>query len=132
MSVIYEIDLIPGIESIIEIYENSGLKRPTADPERIAKMYAHADLVVTAWHQERLVGIARSITDFSYCCYLSDLAVRKDYQHRGIGKKLVELTKEKIGEEAMLLLLSVPTAMDYYPKIGMQKVDNGFIVQRAR
>lgn len=132
MSVIYEIDLIPGIESIIEIYENSGLKRPTADPERIAKMYAHADLVVTAWHQERLIGIARSITDFSYCCYLSDLAVRKDYQHRGIGKKLVELTKEKIGEEAMLLLLSVPTAMDYYPKIGMQKVDNGFIVQRAR
>ena len=132
MSVIYEFDLIPEIKSIIEIYENSGLNRPTADPERIAKMYAHADLVVTAWHQEKLVGIARSITDFSYCCYLSDLAVRKDYQHKGIGKNLVELTKEKIGEEVMLLLLSVPTAMDYYQKLGMQKVDNGFIIKRTR
>jgi N-acetylglutamate synthase-like GNAT family acetyltransferase len=87
---------------------------------------------VTAWDKDKLVGIARSLTDFSYCCYLSDLAVRKDYQKGGIGKKLIALTKEYIGDHAMLLLLSAQTAMDYYPKVGFQKVENGFIIKRTK
>jgi predicted N-acetyltransferase YhbS len=63
---------------------------------------------------------------------LSDLAVRKEYQKSGVGKKLVELTKEEIGEQTTLILLAAPTAMDYYPKIGMQKTDNGFIIKRTK
>lgn len=76
--------------------------------------------------------MARSLTDFSYCCYLSDLAIHPDYQKHGIGKKLIDLTQEKIGEHCMLLLLSVPTAMEYYPKIGFEKVENGFIIKRKK
>jgi len=87
---------------------------------------------VTAWDKDKLVGISRSLTDFCYCCYLSDLAVRKEYQKQGIGKKLIGLTKDKIGELSMLLLLSAPTAMDYYPGVGLQKVDNGFIFKRVK
>ncbi len=94
-------------------------------------MYENAILTVTAWEGSSLVGIARSLTDFSYCCYLSDLAVKKEYQHRGIGNKLIALTKEHIGPQCMLLLLSVASAMDYYPKVGMEKVDNGFIIKRS-
>ncbi|HEY1053829.1 MAG TPA: GNAT family N-acetyltransferase, partial [Emticicia sp.] len=67
-----------------------------------------------------------------WCCYLADLAVRSDYKTSGIGKKLVQLTKEKAGEQSMVLLLSVPTAMEYYPKIGMEKVENGFIIFREK
>lgn len=95
-------------------------------------MYTNSNLIVTAWDKDNLVGIARSLTDFCYCCYLSDLAVRKEYQKRGIGKKLLELTKDKIGEPTMLLLLSAPAAMDYYPKVGLQKVNNGFIINRPK
>jgi predicted N-acetyltransferase YhbS len=95
-------------------------------------MYANSNLVVTAWDDERLVGISRALTDFSYCCYLSDLAVANNYQKAGIGKMLVALTKEFLGDECMLLLLAAPSAIDYYPKIGMEKLDNAFMIKRKQ
>jgi predicted N-acetyltransferase YhbS len=95
-------------------------------------MYANSNLVATAWDEDKLVGVSRSLTDFCYCCYLSDLAVRKDYQSNGIGKKLIELTKNIIGEQTTLILLAAPAAMDYYPKVGFQKIDNGFIIKRTK
>jgi hypothetical protein len=132
MEITYRSDIIPAIEVIIAVYDSSGINRPTYDKERIAKMYANSNLVVTAWDKQLLVGISRSLTDFCFCCYLSDLAVRLEYQKLGIGKKLISLTREKIGEQCMLLLLSAPTAMDYYPNVGFDKVNNGFIINRTR
>lgn len=130
MAIIYKTDITPSTEQIIELYENAGLPRPTHDSERIGKMYANANLIVSAWENDKLIGVSRSITDWVWCCYLADLAVRKDCQASGIGKQLVKITKEKAGEQSMVLLLSVPTAMEYYPKIGMEKVENGFIIFR--
>jgi predicted N-acetyltransferase YhbS len=132
MEITYRSNITPAIEVIIAVYDSSGIKRPTHDKERIAKMYANSNLVVTAWDNNSLVGISRSLTDFCFCCYLSDLAVRKEYQKLGIGKKLISITKEKIGEQCMLLLLSAPTAMEYYPKVGFEKVNNGFIINRSK
>jgi len=128
----YQTTIIPTPVEIIELYNSSGLKRPTDDAHRIAKMYANSNLVVTAWDGDLLVGVARSLTDFCYACYLSDLAVRLEYQKHGVGKELVRLTQEEITEQSMLLLLSAPTAMEYYPKIGMDKVDNGFMFKREK
>lgn len=130
MAIIYKTDITPSTEQIIELYENADLPRPTHDSERIGKMYANANLIVSAWENDKLIGVSRSITDWVWCCYLADLAVRKDCQASGIGKQLVKITKEKAGEQSMVLLLSVPTAMEYYPKIGMEKVENGFIIFR--
>ncbi|TWJ02363.1 acetyltransferase (GNAT) family protein [Mucilaginibacter frigoritolerans] len=132
MEITYKTDFTPSVDDIVEVYDNSGLVRPTTDKERIGKMFKNSDLVVTAWDGDTLVGIARSVTDFCYCCYLSDLAVKKDYQKAGIGKQLVYKTKETIGEQTMLLLLAAPSAMEYYPKIGMDSVDNGFIIKREK
>jgi ribosomal protein S18 acetylase RimI-like enzyme len=132
MQIVYKTDIIPETAAVIAVYENSGLNRPTDDAERIAKMYANSNLIVTAWDVDELVGVARSLTDHCYCCYLSDLAVKKEYQAKGIGRKLIEITKEQIGEQTTLLLLSAPAAMDYYPKVGFQKVDNGFIINRIK
>lgn len=131
MELSYRFDKIPSTEDIITLYNNSGLNRPTADHERIAKMYANSNLIITAWDKDKLVGISRSLTDFCYCCYLSDLAVRQEYKCSGIGKRLIELTKERVGEESMVLLLAAPGAMEYYPKIGLEKVENGFIIKRG-
>lgn len=115
---------------IIELYKNCGLPRPIDDEARIKEMFVNSTLVISAWLGEELIGISRSLTDFVWCCYLADLAVRKDFQKAGIGRKLVELTREKVSEKSMVLLLSVPNALEYYPKIGMEKVENGFIFNR--
>ena len=131
MAITYRLDVTPATEQIINVYKSSGINRPVDDEKRIKKMYDHANLIVTAWKDNELVGIARALTDFCYCCYLSDLAVSKQYQKQGVGKRLIELTKEKIGNQSMLLLLSAPAAMDYYPKVGLQKVENGFIIKRS-
>lgn len=131
MEITYRLDFTPETALIIDLYNSSGINRPTSANKRIAEMYANSNLVVTAWEEDKLVGIARSLTDFCYCCYLSDLAVRKEYQKYGIGKKLIALTNERIGKQTMLLLLAAPSAMDYYPKVGFQKVNNGFIINRT-
>ncbi|HEY5826095.1 MAG TPA: GNAT family N-acetyltransferase [Cyclobacteriaceae bacterium] len=132
MEITYKSDIIPTADQIIELYDNAGLPRPTNDKERIQKMYENSNLIITAWDNEKLVGVSRSITDWSWSCYLADLAIREEYKKSGIGKKLVELTKEKVGEQTMVLLLSVPTAMSYYPKIGFSKEDRSFIIHRSK
>lgn len=131
MSITYQLDLIPSLEQVINLYRSAGLIRPLEDPARIAQMYAHANLVVSAWEGELLVGVARSLTDFCYCCYLSDLAVRDTHKRQGIGRQLVHLTRERIGPATTLVLISAAGALDYYPKLGMAPATNGFIIRRT-
>jgi predicted N-acetyltransferase YhbS len=109
-----------------------GERRPVQDLDRLKRMLQHADLIVTARDGARLVGVSRAITDFSYCCYLSDLAVAFTYQHQGIGKRLIEETHRAAGEETMLVLLAAPAAQEYYPKIGMKAHTSCWITPRAR
>lgn len=115
---------------LAELFRSSGIRRPINDLPRLEKMLKHANLLIGAYVEGRLVGLARALTDFSYCCYLSDLAVAKDYQHHGIGRELVERVKRRVGDQSMLLLLSSPEAMGYYPKIGFEPVANGWIIKR--
>jgi ribosomal protein S18 acetylase RimI-like enzyme len=128
----YSRDCRPTPAQVADLYRSAGLTRPVDDLARLARMLEHANLLVTAWDGEALVGLARTLTDFCYCAYLSDLAVRGDYQRQGIGRRLLALTKEAVGKESMLLLLSVPAAMAYYPAAGMTAVDNGFILKRTQ
>jgi len=96
-----------------------GERRPIKDLTRLERMLRNANVIVTARHAGRLVGISRALSDFSFCCYLSDLAVDAAYQHRGIGKRLIDETHEQAGPETTLILVSAPAAEGYYPKIGM-------------
>lgn len=130
MEIVYKVNRMPSTAQVIELYRNAGLPRPVEDATRISKMFAHSNLVITAWDGDVLVGVSRCLTDFSWCCYLSDLAVHSDYQKKGIGKKLIALSKEKAGEQSMVLLLSVPTALEYYPRAGMEKLNNAFWIAR--
>lgn len=116
---------------VAALFDDSGIRRPTQDLARIAAMLAHANLVVSARQGERLVGVARALTDFSYCCYLSDLAVARDFQRAGVGRELVRRVRERIGPQSMLLLLSAPEAMEYYPRLGFERVENAFLIRRA-
>lgn len=132
MNIVYKINEPVKADDAIRVYESSELARPIDQKERIQKMLDNANLVVTAWDNEKLVGIGRAITDFCYCCYLSDLAVDKHYQKQGIGKNIIAKIQEVIGEETSFLLLAAPKAMEYYPKLGFEKVENGYIIRRKR
>lgn len=128
----YKVNARVSVTEVIELFKSSGINRPVDDVKRIQQMLDNSNLTITAWRGMELVGIARSLTDLCYCCYLSDLAVKKEYQKLGIGKTLIELTKEQVGDQTMLLLLSATPAMEYYPKVGFEKVENGFIIKRMK
>ena len=132
MIIIYKTGVIPVTEAIIELYDKAGLPRPTSDKERIQKMFENSNLVVTAWDNDKLVGISRSITDWVWSCYLADLAVDPGYKKSGIGKGLIQETRNKLGEQSMILLLSVPTALEYYPKVGFEKENRAFMISRVK
>ena len=131
MNITYKIGVIPAPEEVIELFVQAGLKRPT-EPERIALMLKNADLLVTAWQEDKLVGICRTITDWVWCAYLADLTVFTGFKSAGIGKEMIAITRQKLGDQCMLLLLSVPTAFDYYPKVGFNKEDRAFSIERIK
>lgn len=112
-----------NLDAIIELYHAStlGERRPVDNRERMASMLRHANLVVTAWDGDLLVGISRALTDFSFVTYLSDLAVRRSHQKKGIGKELIRRTQALGGKDAKLLLLAAPAAEQYYPHIGFTR-----------
>ncbi len=120
-----------GVQEFADVLRKSTIRRPLDDIGRLTEMLRHANLVLTARDKDgALIGVSRALTDFSYCCYLSDLAVDTAWQGRGVGKALLYDTKRIIGPQAMLLLLSAPDPMTYYPRIGMDTVSNGFIIRR--
>lgn len=127
----YQIENDINPEEFREILINSSLgeRRPVDDFERIIQMVKSANLIITARENGKLIGIARSLTDFVYCTYLSDLAVDKEYQRRGIGKELIKQIKLKT-PKAKLILLSAPKAIEYYPKIGMKKHDYCYFIDQ--
>ena len=109
-----------NLAAAIDLYKAStlGERRPVADAERMAAMIGNANLVVTAWDGDLLVGISRALSDFSYATYLSDLAVRVSHQRRGIGKELIRRTQEAAGTQVRIILLAAPASAEYYGHIG--------------
>lgn len=128
----YRKDFPLAAADIAAVFDASGIRRPTHDLARIVRMFANSNLIISAWHDGKLVGVCRALTDFSYCCYLSDLAVDKAFQKHGIGRELIAKVRSAIGEEVALILLSAPEAMAYYPKVGFERIENGFIIKRTR
>lgn len=129
----YHTDRKISAQEFIDVLKRSSLaeRRPVHDLFKIEMMLQNANILITAWHDNLLVGVSRALSDFSYCCYLSDLAVDEAYQHQGIGKELVRLTHEVSGtNDTSLILLAAPKAANYYPKIGMERFTDCFLIKR--
>jgi len=123
-------DLPISPEQLAGVFARSGIQRPTNDLARLAKMIEHANLLAGAWVDNSLVGVARGLTDFSYCCYLSDLAVDRAYQRMGIGKALIDHFRKKLGDDVMILLVAAPEAKDYYQPLGFEWVERAWRIPR--
>ena len=133
MTIAYAVEADLSADEFVDVLRRSTLaeRRPVDDRARIEKMLTGADLIVTARDAAGvLVGVARSVTDFSYCCYLSDLAVDQACQGQGIGKALMKRTRAEVGQEVTLVLLSAPGAMSFYPHAGLDRFDNCFGLKR--
>jgi ribosomal protein S18 acetylase RimI-like enzyme len=132
LSVLYELEPDLAADEFIDVLRRSTLapRRPVDDRATISSMLRHADVIVTARVARQLVGVSRAITDFSYCTYLSDLAVDVAYQRRGIGRALIQQTHEAAGLATTLILLAAPQAVSYYPHIGMTRHDSCWIAPR--
>jgi GNAT superfamily N-acetyltransferase len=116
------------LDQVIELYHASTLaeRRPVDDRQVMAAMIRHANLVITAWDGDLMVGMARTLTDFSYVGYLADLAVRQSHQRQGIGIQMIKLTREKMGPRSMLVLLAAPEAVSYYPRVGFARHESAW------
>jgi GNAT superfamily N-acetyltransferase len=130
MTIHYKINVHVATQDILRVYNGSGIRRPTHDVPRIEKMFAQANLIASAWEDDKLIGIARALTDHSYCCYLSDLAVDLGYQRQGVGHQLIHAIRDQLSDQVSLILLSAPDAMDYYPKVGFSALTNAFAIAR--
>ena len=117
------------LTDVLEVYRSSGLgeRRPVADTERMAAMVRNANLVVTCRIDGKLVGIARSVSDFAYVTYLSDIAVSGAHQRSGIGRALIDATRKE-APQAKIVLLSAPAATDYYPHIGFTRHNSAWVL----
>lgn len=127
--IIYQVEEKLSIEEFKDVLVNStlGERRPVNDLERLKGMIEHGNLIVTARLDGKLIGVARSVTDFAFCTYLSDLAVDQQYQKSGIGKELIRQTK-LAAPLAKLILLAAPAAVNYYPKIGMKRHEHCYYI----
>ncbi len=122
------------LDQVIELYRTStlGLRRPVDDRATMNDILRHANLVVTAWSGDALVGIARSLTDFSYICYLADLAVHEAHQKHGIGRELVRQTRLNLGEKCKITLLAAPAAVAYYAKLGFEQHPSAWLLHETQ
>ncbi len=133
MNTVYAVEDFLAADEYIDVCRKSGLNRPVDDRARVERLLAHSNLFVTARQDGQLVGFARSLADFCFSCYLSDLAVDKACQGQGIGKRLIEETKKAAGGEfTTTLLLSAPGALTFYQGIKMPQLDNCFAYRRSK
>jgi ribosomal protein S18 acetylase RimI-like enzyme len=133
MNITYETTSTLSVDSFIDILNRStlGERRPVDDLECIENMIKNADIIVTAVVDNKIIGVARAVSDYSYCCYLSDLAVDVDFQHQGIGKILIQKVQEQLGVKCKLILLSAPAAVGYYPKIGFTQHPSAWVIAKV-
>jgi predicted N-acetyltransferase YhbS len=131
MTIQYRDDASLTVSMAIDLYNRStlGERRPVHRPDIFAGMLKNATLTVTAWDGGRLIGISRSLTDFTYVAYLSDLAVDAGYQNKGIGRQLIAETRARLKPECMIVLLAAPQANDYYAKVGFEHNPRAWVLK---
>jgi ribosomal protein S18 acetylase RimI-like enzyme len=120
-------------DQAIDLYIRStlGERRPIHNRKAFENMYKYANLIISAWDGDKLVGISRALTDFSYVAYLSDLAVDVQYQKQGIGKRLIQETKAHLEQDCMLVLLAAPKAREYYGSLGFEQHPSAWILKKG-
>ncbi len=128
----YKINVKISVQQFISLLQTSSLgeRRPIHDQTCLKGMLENSNLIISAWSKNKLIGIARSVTDFHYACYLSDLAIDARFQKQGIGKKLQSLTQKQLGAQCKIILIAAPAAHDYYEQLGFTNNERCWVLNR--
>lgn len=118
-------------KQLAELFVSSGIQRPTEDIDRMQRMLNNANVLLSAWDGQALVGVLRGVSDMSYCAFVSDLAVAREYQRQGIGSNLLKVLHAELGENISIVLLSAPSAMNFYPRLNFKLEATAFKQERA-
>ncbi|WP_040952501.1 GNAT family N-acetyltransferase [Gorillibacterium massiliense] len=131
MTITYAMNKPISASELVELFTNSGINRSIDNLERIQTMIDNADEIISAWEDDKLVGVLRALTDYSYSCYISELAVHKQFQRLGIGKNLMDLLIEKLGDkEIKYMLTSSNAAIGFYKNCGFEQDERAFVIRR--
>lgn len=132
MQIEYKVNEAVSVEQFRSLLDRSTLaeRRPVDDAACLGGMLKHSSLTVSAWCADNLVGIARSVTDFNYACYLSELAVDSNFQKNGIGRKLLSMTQGQLGPKCKLILIAAPAANLYYEHLGFENNPRCWVLDR--
>ena len=128
----YKSGVIPDAAVIANLYRDAQLLRPVDDVERIARMYAGSNLILTAWENDELIGILRGWTDGAFDGYVCDLAIRPDFQKEGVGKALLEMARQSTSDGVQFVLRASKIATEYYKHVGWSKIENGWFYPRTK
>ncbi|MDX2145534.1 MAG: GNAT family N-acetyltransferase [Rhodospirillaceae bacterium] len=130
MSIVYRHDVALSPAQYVDVLNRStlGARRPVKNLGAIADMLAHANILITAWDGDQLVGVARSMSDMAYVTYLADLAVDQAYQRRGIGRRLIAETQARARPTCKILLFAAPSAEGYYGHVGLIPRTEGWVL----
>lgn len=132
MAIEYKLNAAISIDQFAALLYCSRLsaRRPVEDRECLQGMLANSNLTVSAWDGTELVGLARSLTDFHYACYLSDLAVAESHQSQRIGRQLLKRTQQALGPRCKLVLIAAPDADSYYDELEFTRNARCWVLQR--
>ena len=95
--------------------------------QRIDRLVRTVSISLTARNEEGLlVGVLFGLTDFAYWLYVTDLGVDRNYERRGIGRRLMKEAHEIAGGEKdiAVYLIANDKAVPFYEKCGMKKADD--------
>lgn len=132
MSIVYaQEQMLPVADYVAVLGETiMRAKRPLKNTERIARMLAGANFIVTARDDGVILGVARCITDYAWIAYCCELAVKESAQGRGIGAGMLRFMEEALGPKIGLVLISEADAVGFYERVGMTLQDTAFFRTR--
>lgn len=130
MSIVIKVNAALSLEAVRRLYLDTDFDKPVSSDSRLATMIGQTPLVISAFDDDQLVGMARCLTDFEYFCYLSDLLVLPAYQHQGIGRQLVTTLQDYLGSRVTLSLCADAKATGFYQKLGIRSANNMYRIHR--
>ena len=135
MSVVYAQEQSLSVADYVAVLGSTymGERRPIGNPERVARILAGSNMIVTAREESgEIVGVLRGISDGEWVCYVADLVVHADHQRKGIGTGMLDACKAILGPGMGIVLVAYPQALDYYRRIGMGEMPAFYIDREIR
>lgn len=115
--------IVPSQEAIIQLYKK--LEWSAADrPNQLYNALIESHSLITAWDEDRLIGLGNAISDGHLVVYYPHLLVDPDYQRMGIGQRIMDKMQDRYSGFHMQMLTSDQHAESFYNRMGFSKAGN--------